>query len=44
MNTRAATSFLDLFRRPNLRRITILIIILWMLTSLLFDASVRFEQ
>ena len=38
---RVKTSFLDLFRTPNLRKITIMIIILWMLTSLLFDASVR---
>jgi hypothetical protein len=42
--SRSKTSFLDLFRTPNLRRITIMVIILWMLTSLVFDASVRSEK
>jgi len=34
-------SFLDLFRHKNLRKITLLTIVLWMITSLVFDSSVR---
>lgn len=40
-NGGAQTSFLDLFRTPNLRKITLMVILLWMFTSLIFDASVR---
>jgi len=34
-------TYADLFRNPNLRKITILGIILWMMISLVFDTTVR---
>jgi len=34
-------TYMDLFRNPNMRKITILAIILWMLISLVFDTTVR---
>lgn len=34
-------SVLDLFKSPRLRRITILLIIIWMAISLVFDGHVR---
>lgn len=34
-------SLLDLFKTPRLRRITILLIIIWMAISLVFDGHVR---
>jgi hypothetical protein len=34
-------SLLDLFRTPRLRRITILLIVIWMAISLVFDGHVR---
>ncbi|XP_023327758.1 solute carrier family 22 member 5 isoform X4 [Eurytemora carolleeae] len=40
-NKKKNLTFLDLFRHKNLRKITILIIILWMVTALVFDSTVR---
>nr|XP_018897322.1 PREDICTED: organic cation transporter protein-like [Bemisia tabaci] len=34
-------SVLDLFKSPHLRKITLLLIVIWMLTSLVFDGHVR---
>jgi hypothetical protein len=34
-------SLLDLFKTPRLRRITILLIVIWMVISLVFDGHVR---
>lgn len=34
-------SILDLFRTPRLRRVTILLIVIWMSISLVFDGHVR---
>lgn len=34
-------SILDLFKTPRLRKITILLIIIWMLISLVFDGHIR---
>jgi hypothetical protein len=37
----ASYSLLDLFKTPRLRRITILLIVIWMAISLVFDGHVR---
>ena len=38
---RPSYTYIDLFRNPNMRRISILAILLWMIISLLFDTTVR---
>ena len=38
---RPSYTYIDLFRNPNMRRISILAILLWMAISLLFDTTVR---
>ena len=40
-NLRPSYTYLDLFRTPNMRKITILISILYMLIALEFDTTVR---
>merc|ERR1719154_750876 len=39
--TKTSYTYIDLFRNPNMRKITILVTILWMLISLVFDTTVR---
>jgi len=39
--TKKPATFVDLFRTPHLRKTTILVILLWALTNLVFDGHVR---
>ena len=34
-------TYMDLFRSPNMRRISLLTILMWMVTSCIFDTTVR---
>ena len=39
--SRASFTYLDLFKTPEMRRISFLIILLWMIISCVFDTTVR---
>ena len=38
---RSSYTYVDLFRSPNMRRISLLTILMWMVTSCIFDTTVR---
>ena len=38
---RSNYTYVDLFRSPNMRRISLLTILMWMVTSCIFDTTVR---